>query len=512
MTLDQHNRMIQHLSERLPNSHVIQTHISSVIVTDDLVYKFKKPVDFGFLNYTELETRKFFCEEEIRLGSLGAEAFYIKTIAIYGTPEEPAFEPRSHVIDYAVVMHRFEEAMQFDHLLDERKIDHQEIDRLAMKIVQFHKHTKKFSFESRFGNPEVVLHYMQENVDQISTVLGVEEKTSVAALKDWMRKEHTRLTPLMMERKANGYVRECHGDLHLRNIAKYQEEVIFFDPIEFNEALRNIDVINDLAFLLMDLKARGEIGYAHRILTLYLEETGDYEAVALLPLYEVYRAMVRAKVAALQLSQLKNETEHLKVREVCSRYLKLAVTLTQSAPTFIAVMHGFSGSGKSVVALALAEHCGAIRLRSDSERLRLYHEKEARYSHEATQATYGHLGVLAKGLLGQHQSVLIDAASLKIWQRRKFQHLAVLLGIPFYIIHIETEESVIMQRLSSRASLSNDPSEATEAVVKEQFKTAEPFAEDEEKYVISVRTETVSEYHHDIERLRSVLCEKSKVL
>lgn len=500
MTLETHQTLVTRFAALFERSTLVQTHISSVVITPEYVYKFKKPVDFGFLDYTSLSKRKYFCEEEVRLGSLGASGLYIGVVALHGTPEHPVLKGNSQEIEYAVCMHRFDEDAQFDRMLEANSVHSAQIDAIVRKLVQFHRHARPSDAATSFGTPETVLHPMMENLSHLDTLLGKDAGGVLETLRRWIIREHARLTPLIRSRKTEGFVRECHGDLHLRNIALYRGDIIFFDPIEFNENLRHIDTISDLAFLLMDLEARGKREYARRAQSLYLEESGDYEGVALLPLYKVYRAMVRAKVAALRLPQLSDPVNKEAIRNESLGYLELALSYLKKAPLFLALMHGFSGSGKSVAALRLVERSGALRLRSDRERLRLFAGNGTRYAQSATEQTYRRLAGLARSLLLQGERVVVDATFLDRHQRELFYHLAEELGTRLFVLHAQAPETLLFERLASRANEKSDISEATVQVLRHQLAHHDPLQTNEKKCVVTLHTQTPERLEADMEK------------
>jgi aminoglycoside phosphotransferase family enzyme/predicted kinase len=500
MTLEAHQTLVRQFAALFEGAEVLQTHISSIVITPERVYKFKKPVDFGFLDYTSLEKRRHFCEEEIRLGTLGAPGLYLGVVPVYGAVERPSLQAKGAPVEYAVCMRRFEEEAQLDNLLEAGGLQSGQIDAIAQKLAQFHCEAEPAAKESVFGEPETVLVPMLENIDHLDELLGEGDASTLETIRSWTVREHKRRTPLIRKRKAAGFVKECHGDLHLRNMALYEGVIIFFDPIEFNEKLRHIDTISDLAFLLMDLEARGRPQFANRLLSLYLEENGDYEGVALLPLYKVYRAMVRAKVAALQLPQRTDPAEKEAIARESREYMKLALSFLKKPESFLAVMHGFSGSGKSVAALRLVERAGAIRLRSDRERLRLFTEEEGRYAPDATERTYARLAEIARSLLLEGERVVADATFLRRWQRDLFYRLGEELGVSLFLFHAEAPESVLFERVAAREGEKRDISEATAEVLKLQLSRNDPLQNDEEKHLVVLNTESPERLEADIER------------
>jgi predicted kinase len=299
----------------------------------------------------------------------------------------------------------------------------------------------------------------------------------------------------MQFRKRQGYVRECHGDLHLSNITLIDGRVTPFDCIEFNPMLRWIDVISEIAFLVMDLLHHGYQGHAFRFLNQYLHYTGDYQGLGLLRYYLAYRAMVRAKVTILRMQQCQPEV-YRKERIAFDAFMDLAVRFTRNNQAVLAITHGYSGSGKSTLAEQLAEQISAIQIRSDVERKRLFGYQaqdgtgsgidSALYTPEATQKTYQYLADLAKAVIDAGFSVIIDAAFLKLWQRELFKQTARERNVRFVILDFCASEQELTRRIQRRK---NDASEATVEVLRQQLNSAEPLSKDERAYTLAIATE-----------------------
>ncbi len=476
MTLQAHEQLVAALLEALPDAKAVRTHISTVILNGDVVYKLKKPVDFGFLDYSTLQKRHHCCLEELRSNRRFAAPLYLGIVTITGTPEEPVIEGEEEVIDYAVKMRRFDEAQQLDHVAERGGLAPEAMDVVAATIADFHRDAEVAEAGEEYGTPERVLAPMLENFALLERLL--DDEGSLAVLEDlraWTLETHARLKPLLKRRKAQGKVRECHGDMHLHNMAYFEGELLLFDAIEFNPFLSHIDVISDLAFLLMDLEYRGLRACSHRLLSAYLEWTGDYESVGTLNLYKSYRALVRAKVAALQLDQTPDADAQAALYGEIGRYIALAQSYTGRPKPFLAIMHGCSGSGKSVAALQAVERFGALRIRSDVERRRLFPDgEEGRYGAEATEATYARLADLARGAVLEHRSVVVDAAFLKRWQRKRFETLARECGVRWCILDMACDVSLSRARVEARLKEGSDPSEADTEVLRLQLAAAEP--------------------------------------
>ncbi|WP_345969093.1 AAA family ATPase [Sulfurimonas sp. HSL1-6] len=488
MTERDHDRLVRNLLQTLgqPESSLIQTHISSVIIAKDVVYKLKKPVDFGFLDYSTLERRKRFCQEEVRINGRYAPLLYLGVVAVTGSIEAPELDGEGPAIEYAVKMRRFDAGAQLDNIASERGLTDEECDAVADTAAAMHDGASVVDSESDYGTPARVIMPMQENFDLMASLhRDGDLAADVAALEQWTRAEHARLTPLLQQRRDEGLVREVHGDMHLHNMALFEGRPMLFDAIEFNPYLNHIDVISDLAFLLMDLEYRGLARQSRRILNRYLEHTGDYAAVALLPFYKTYRAMVRAKVLALHAAQEIAEEERESVVEEVRSYIALAKSYGEKGEPFLMIMHGVSASGKSTLALEAVEAFGALRLRSDIERMRLFRsegEEVDIYTAEATTATYGRLETLAETVLKAGCSAVADATFLSQEQREPFAVLAARLGVPYAILDIECGEEELLRRIRLRGEKGDDVSEADEAVLAMQQSRVKPLLQSEQAF------------------------------
>jgi len=508
MTLEAHREYIGVLLRELPDAQLVETHISSVILTRDRVYKFKKPVDYGFLDYSTLQKRHHCCLEELRVNRRGAASLYLGVVAVTGSSAVPVLEGEGEVIDYGVKMRRFDAAMQLDRLADAGGLDADAADTLAAFIASYHRGCEPVAAPSAYGTPERVLAPMRENFEMLGGLLengALAEK--LGRLEQWTLDMHARLTPLLLKRKAEGYVRECHGDLHLHNLAWHHGAPLLFDAIEFNPYLSHIDVISDLAFLLMDLDYRGLAPLGSRLLSLYLEHTGDYEGVRLLRFYQCYRAMVRAKVLALTAAQQDGTQKALTLVEM-RRYVDLAAGYMQRRLPSLTLTCGPSGSGKSTVALMLVQRCGALRIRSDRERLRLFGGAPDRYAPEATAAVYGRLLEIAVQLIEAGIPVIVDATFLKRDQREPFARLAETFGVPCILMQLRCDPERMRERLEARRRNETDPSEADAAVLRGQLEGIEPPGDTEgERFTVSCDSrETMS---RDVAALARRLCGES---
>jgi len=468
---------------------LIETHISSVLLVGPYAYKIKKPVDFGFLDFSTLELRRLSCEEEVRLNRRLAPDIYLEAVPVTGTLEAPVVGGAGEPIEWAVKMRRFDEGLLLS--AHPELLDRALMERLGRDIARFHAQVAVSRPEDECGQPDLVVAPMRQNFEQIRLLEhGELTLQRLQRLEDWTESRFAALRPLLVARKASGVIREGHGDLHLGNIAMDGPNPIIFDGIEFSCTLRCIDVMNDIAFLAMDLEHQSRPDLAAWFLNAYLEESGDYLGLPLLRFYQVYRAMVRAKVAALRLNQIALPPEQIKpLRDEFAAYLDLAERLAEPGRSALLITHGVSGSGKTVVTGELLGPLHAIRVRSDVERKRLAGlaaaeksgsgQDEGIYTAAATLATYKHLARMARAVIEAGFVAVADATFLQREQRQQFASLAHQFEVPFLILDFEAPLEMLRKRVSTRAAAGRDASEAGLGVLERQLQGREPLTDDE---------------------------------
>jgi aminoglycoside phosphotransferase family enzyme/predicted kinase len=479
---------------------LLETHCAWVLLTGDYAFKIKKPVDFGFLDYSTLEKRRFFCHEEIRLNRRFAPQIYLDVVAIRGEPERPHIEGDGPVLEYAVRMRQFPADGLLSQLAETGRLEAAHIDQMIERVASFHQATARASPESQYGDPARIHHWVVENFEHIrSAISTAEDQQQLARLRQWVEQERSRLEPLLCSRKRDGFIRECHGDLHLGNLTLIDGAVTLFDCIEFNPELRWIDVISEVAFLIMDLQERGYAQFANRFLNGYLQHSGDYAGIGVLPYYLVYRAAVRAKVAVLRAQQAAPASPVLRhARREYHEYARLAERYTEPRQAALLITSGLSGSGKSTLARQLCEQHGMIQLRSDLERKRLAglaaldSSRSALgsgiYTPDQTQRTYGRLAELAAAVVGAGYSAIVDATFLQRRQRAMFRELAEDRGVPFAILDCQAPEAELRRRIRLRRAAGADASEATLQVLDSQLAGREKLDRDETALAIRVDT------------------------
>jgi len=483
---------------------LVETHCAWVLLTGQYVYKVKKPVNFGFLDFSTLEKRHFYCAEEVRLNRRFAPDIYLGVVTITGTPAHPQLDGDGEILDYAVRMRQFPDNGLLSQLAARHALEAVHIDQLVHTLSDFHRGASRATAADSFGDPARAHHWVRENHQHIQPLLTpADQPDTVESLRQWSEDEYVRLTGLLQARKDAGAIRECHGDLHLGNITLIDGRVTPFDCIEFNPELRWIDVFSEVAFLLMDLDDHGQTQFANRFLNGYLQDCGDYAGLEVLRYYRVYRAMVRAKVAVLTRQQTETGSgDHDRATAEYRRYVSLAQAYTTQDRAVMVITRGLSGSGKSTIARELCERTGMIQLRSDVERKRLAGLSATEssqsdtgtglYTADRTAHTYQHLGALAKTVLTAGYSVIVDATFLKRKHREHFRTLAAASGAPFLVLECSAENSELERRILSRHASRSDASEATLEVLHAQQAADEPLAKEELQYTLRVDTQHMS--------------------
>lgn len=480
---------------------IVETHISYILLTGSYAYKFKKSLDLGFLDFRTLEKRKYYCKEEIRLNKRLAPDLYIEVVTFTGDIEKPVLNGDGPVLEYAVKMEQFAEADQALYLLRDGRLTEQYIDQLARLLADFHNNVAVADRNSEYGSSESVLRDAVENFNALRPLIsedGDYDKV-LDELQSWTKNSYGELKRIFSERKQHGYIRECHGDLHLGNIVLHRNAMLVFDCIEFSPSLRWIDVMNDLAFLLMDLHEHRQPVFAQRLLNNYLQLSGDYEGLYVLRFYLVYRALVRSKVAAIRLGQSHLDQGDAE-KEIGNehRYLELAREFTRTATPALLITHGLSGSGKSMYSRVIADKTAAIWIRSDTERKRLHgltSEERSHsglqsgiYSPESTVKTFRRLAGLSRMILKAGYSVIVDAAFLQMHTRKTFQKIAGEFNAALIILDFQADEATLRIRIAQRNQQAHDASEADSKVLDYQLRYQEPLDEQENKLSIKLET------------------------
>ena len=493
---------------------IIETHASWVILTGEHAYKIKKSVDLGFLDYSTLAKRRDACYEELRLNHVLAPELYIDVVPITGPASTPHMDGEGDAIEYAVHMHQFDQDCQLDHLLERGQLHPQDLRVAAEHVAAFHMAAPIMDSGGPYGRALDVHKSTVDNFTTLVPLLAAKYADVITRLRGWSDAEYQVQQVCMGTRRNLGYVRECHGDLHLANIVKYHGRILAFDRIEFSEALRWIDVMNDSAFLVMDLLYHRRTDLAFSFLNSYLQVTGDYRGLSVLRYYLVYRALVRAKVAMLKAGQVAEATVSASAHQDAYRHIDLADSFIQPKTAQLILMHGLSGSGKTWLSERLMTALPAIRLRSDVERKRIHGQiieahgtdapGEGLYTQSAAQRTYRELAALAECVCVAGWIVIVDAAFLQRWQRRMFEDLATRLAIPWVILDCQAPEALLKARVQHRRMEASDISDADDAVLQYQLRTTQPLEVHEREASISIEAHA----HIDLQTLMNQLRSK----
>ena len=452
------------------DKEILETHISWVVLTGDYAYKIKKPVDLGFLDFSTLELRKHYCEEELRLNRNWAPELYIDVIPICEQRGRFVFDGDGPPIEYAVKMHQFPGDARLDKQLDAGLLHPRDVHALARTIAGNHASATVMPFDDGKSAVDAVVTPMRENFPFIE---GLADADELARIRDWTERQIREKSATLAARHEHGFVRECHGDLHLENLVRLGSGIVAFDCVEFSAALRNLDVINDVAFLAMDLIARHRRDLAYVFLNRYLECTGDYAGMALYGLYFVYHCMIRAKVAAIR-----GDTAEMQ------HYIDVSLRWIGRKPAKIVAMHGLSGSGKTTLSDRLLPLIPALRVRSDVERKRLFGLAEAQssgsgvgtgiYTDASKSDVYARALEIADGLLTAGLNVIVDASFLGQSDRRRLAGLAHRHGVEPVWLDTSAPDDELARRIVERAAGRSDVSEADVDVLRMQIESREP--------------------------------------
>ncbi|HEY9625879.1 MAG TPA: AAA family ATPase [Coleofasciculaceae cyanobacterium] len=479
-----------------PSIQLIQTHVSYVLLTGTYAYKLKKPVNFGFLDYSTLEKRQHFCQEELRLNQRCAPEIYLEVLPIAkrddrfqlgGSPDEAAEE----IADYTLKMQQFPQDGLLANLHRQGKLTEPLLQELAKTIAQFHAQVSTNDYIRGFGEPARVREAIDENFEQTAQYIGRAQTQTqfdeTRAYNDRLFAEHSEL---FIERMQHDRIRECHGDLHLDNICLWNDRLWLFDCIEFNEPFRFVDVMYDIAYIIRDLEASDRSDLSTLFLNAYIEQTGDWEGLQVLPFYVNRQAYVRAKIVSFLLDDPAiAEAEKEEARKTAARFYKLAWQYSQPRQGQLTLMCGLSGSGKSTTARQLACRTNAIHIRSDAVRKHLggipLHQRGSGdlYSTEMTQKTYKRLLELGLLLAQQGYAVILDAKYDRYALREPVLAAAQAHNLPLQIIHCDAPSELLRSRLQQRTG---DIADATADLLPKQF--LEPFSPAELPYVKTLDT------------------------
>jgi uncharacterized protein len=472
---------------------LIQTHISYVLLTGDYAYKVKKPMNFGFLDYSTLEKRRHFCQEELRLNKRGAAELYLEVLPLTLVGEQYQLGGTGEPVEYVLKMRQFPTDGLFSKMFEQDQLNEAHLEELGRVVAQYHEKTQTNDYIRSFGEVKQVRASLDENYEQTNKYIGgPQTQEQFEETKQYTDTFFAQRRELFQSRIQNAYIRECHGDLHLGNICLWKDKIWLFDCIEFNEPFRFVDVIYDVAFTVMDLDARQRKDLGNVFLNTYMEQTGDWEGLQLLALYLSRQAYVRAKVTSFLLDDPNIPTPvKEEATKTAANYYKLAWEYTKPRQGRIILMSGLSGSGKSTTARYLARQLQAIHVRSDAVRKHLAgiplleRGGDDVYTPEMTQKTYARLLELGILLANEGYVVILDAKYDRQQLREEVIASAQEYQIPLEILSCTAPIEVLQQRLQNRTG---DIADATVDLLASQQEKAEPLTEKEKPFVKIVDT------------------------
>lgn len=497
----------------------LQTHCSVVFLTGKYAYKLKKPVNLGFLDYSTAEKRQHFLQEELRLNAPVAPDIYLEVLTVQLTDNQWQWQKKddaadnSQPKDYLLKMAQFPQDCLLLSMFEQGKLSSQDIIDLAKKVAEFHQGTTTNEEIKSFGDPDVIWQSVSDNFLATEKYLGIAQSPDkYQAIRQFSENFYQTQGHIFRERQAMDKIRECHGDLHLRNLCYWRKKIQLFDRIEFNKPFRFVDVMYDIAFTVMDLQAKGRIDWAYLFLNTYLEQTGDWHGLQVLPFYLCRQAYVRAKVTSFLLDDANlTKIEKDQALVTAQSYYQLAWQYSQQGQQQkkeIVLMAGLSGSGKSTVAKQIAQLLPAIHIRSDAVRKHLggvplnKRGKGNLYSQAMTEKVYQSLQDFASLVIKSGFNVILDAKFDQEQWRSPMVEWALRERLSVTIIHCDAPIEVLTKRLQSRRG---DVSDANETLLLLQTLDWEDFTEAEDPLVFYLDTSAVEEDHLPEELLRIFL-------
>jgi aminoglycoside phosphotransferase family enzyme/predicted kinase len=481
-----------------------ETHISWVFLTGRYAYKIKKPVKLPFLDFSTLERRRYFCEQELTLNRRLAKDLYLAVVPIGGTPEQPAVEVEP-AIEYAVKMLQFPDDALLDRRVRANDVPVAVLRDFAIELARFHAQLPDLTDDPQ---PQLLQQTVQNNLAELRELGTSAFAAEIAAVDAWTRAEGARIARTLSARLAGKARKECHGDLHLQNLVLLDGKVVAFDALEFDPRLREIDVVSEASFPTMDLLAHRRPDLAYAFMAEYLESGGDYDGLEVLRFYLTYHAMIRAKVVAVKAQQAKTrQADGSAIRP----YVALAQELITARRPLVLITHGLSGSGKTHITSELIARLPALRVRSDLERKRTAGVAAnapsgsavggGLYTADASAATYQRLSEIAAAAVRNHFDIIVDATFLRRRERDLVARAAAVHGARFAILDCVAAPQTLRQRIAARAAAGGDASEATLAVLDLQLRTGEPLARTEQAAAVTVDTDEAPDYDALTKRL-----------
>jgi len=476
---------------RASGFELIETHISWVFLGRDDVFKVKRPVDFGFLDFTSRDSRERACEAEVTLNRRLAPNVYLGVVPVtLDASGCHRFGGDGRVVDFAVHMRRLDETERADRRLAEGRLSANDVDALAIRVAKFHGEARSDEHTARLGAPSVIRRNVEENFEQTRGTIGefmsADEAREVA---EWQRAFLADETRFEARQRA-GAVRDGHGDLRLEHVYLGDSTISIIDCIEFNERFRYADVCADIAFLSMDLSWHGRVDLAERLLATYARETQDYGLYSVVNFYESYRAFVRGKIASFLAFDTAASTEARdRAKREARRYfiLSLAFERPSLVPPRIVAVGGMIACGKSRNAAIIGDLLAAPVVSSDRLRKHMLGARpddsletapwSGAYSPATTERVYAGLWNAAETVVSSGRPVVLDASFRTTSSRANIHQLATRLGVPFTFVECSAPRDVILERLAGREREDSHESDARPSLLDEFERRFEPVNE-----------------------------------
>jgi aminoglycoside phosphotransferase family enzyme/predicted kinase len=489
---------------------LVETHMSWILLTGEYAYKIKRPVHYPFADFRDAGHRAALCAEELRLNRRFAPSLYLSVETIHERDGLACVGGDGAVLETAVRMRQFDRSGELDVLVTADRASEGELARFGTSLAAIHDGLDRAAPDAPWLDTRATAHTLRRNLAECLLRVDPADRPIVRALRGPLARRLHALRPWLAARAAGGFVRECHGDLHLSNIVRIDGQLVPFDALEFEPAFRWIDTADECAFLCADLEGYRRPALATAFLNGYLEGSGDFELLRGLDLYVAHRALVRAKIMAIR--EAGDGAEHDRWRARARDYLEVArQALARPRPRLL-LMHGLAGSGKTTIARELATTLGAAHVRSDVERKRLAGlDATARsgsgvgerlYAAEASERAYARLADCAEAALAGGRNVIVDAALLRRSQRARFAALGRRLGVHCAVIECRAPRAELGRRIRARAAQGRDASEADAAVLAWQFANVEPIEAAEGFALVTVDTTAADALGQALEALR----------
>lgn len=477
---------------------VIETHVSWVLLTGTFAYKIKRPVHYPFIDLRSAARRAFLCHEEVRLNRRFAPDLYVAVCPVFCVDAEACLVGSGRPIEHAVKMQQFPVEDQLDKLLEGHRIEPVELESFGRELARIHARLPLPRPGQSWGRPAALRAVILDNAAQCARLAG-EAAATVGAIRSDLERLLDEAMPQLSVRFASGHVRECHGDLHAGNIVRRHSQLLAFDCLEFDPALRWTDVADEISFLLADLEARHTPFHAQAFLAGYLAESGDYPACALAPIFKIHRALVRAKVALLGAAHGKAGASSADAARQFETYVDCVRRTKLVRPPILVLMCGLSGSGKTWLAQRLTPRLLGVHLRSDIERKRIAGlpvteraaagPQEGLYSREAIASVYQHLAECAHATLAGGYPTIVDATFGQRTERTRFIDLAARLGIKVCIVQCRASHEVLRARVLAREQDAKDASDADLSILAWQERHFEPLERQEAATILDCVTD-----------------------